>query len=165
MEHDHQSAPQEFELTSRLNAWKSQGAGSSLQPDPFATPQASAPNTVPGSRFASSTALNRLAGPPTYFKSRRIQKGQQERPWLDRKDPKEKWVSIIPVIGIFIGLGISGVQIWLGLQRISNQSYCSILDEDWAGGFNEEVWTKEVEVGGFGYALRLPETNFIADTI
>ena len=29
-------------------------------------------------------------------------------------------------------------------------NYCQILDEDFSGGFNTNVWTKEAEVGGFG---------------
>ena len=54
-----------------------------------------------------------------YFKSRRVRKGEQERPWLKQKDPKEKWVWIIPMIGIIIGLGLTALQVWDGLQRIS----------------------------------------------
>lgn len=108
------------------------------------------PNTAQGSRYASTTALNANSGPPTYFKSRRIKKGQQERPWLEKKDPREKWVWILPTIGIAIGLGLMALQIYFGLQRISKHDYCVVLDETWAGGFDEKIWTKEVEVGGFG---------------
>lgn len=150
MEQNHNDPPQEFELTSRLNALKNQGGKLNSQANPFATPFSSAPNTAPGSRFSSSTALHRAAYPPTYFKSRRIQKGEQERPWLNEKDPKEKWVWIVPLIGLLIGLGLCGVQVWFGLQRISKHTYCIVLDEDWSGGFKEDIWTREVEVGGFG---------------
>jgi len=145
-----QGSPQEFELNSRLNAWKSQGNETLSTTDPFATPQGTAPNTAPGSRFPSSVALHCTVAPPVYFKSRRVRKGEQERPWLKETDPKEKWVWIIPVIGLTIGLGLTALQVWFGLQRISKHSYCQVLDEDWSGGFNEQVWTKEVEVGGFG---------------
>lgn len=85
-----------------------------------------------------------------YFHSRRIRKGEQERPWLDRKDPKEKWVTIIPVIGIVIGLALSGFLIYEGLQSVSNHVYCPVLDDDFSGGLNSQVWTKEVELGGYG---------------
>jgi hypothetical protein len=87
---------------------------------------------------------------PPPLRSRRVHKGEQERPWLKQKDPKEKWVWIIPTIGIVIGLGLTALQVWAGLQRISRHSYCQVLDEDWSGGFNEQIWTREVEVGGFG---------------
>lgn len=150
MEGSSQGPPQEYELNSRLNAWKSQGSEPLSTIDPFATSQGTAPNTAPGSRFPSSVALHRTVAPPVYFKSRRVRKGEQERPWLKETDPKEKWVWIIPVIGLLIGLGLTALQVWFGLQRISKHSYCQVLDEDWSGGFNEQVWTKEVEVGGFG---------------
>jgi hypothetical protein len=151
MEASRQRPPQEFELNSRLNAWKSQEGTEPLpRANPFATPQDSAPNTAPGSRFPSSVALHHSTAPSVYFKSRRVRKGEQERPWLKHKDPKEKWVWILPTIGIVIGLGLTALQVWAGLQRISKHSYCQILDEDWSGGFNEQIWTREVEVGGFG---------------
>src|SRR5205814_526277 len=85
-----------------------------------------------------------------YFHSRRIKKGEVERPWLDKKDKKERWVTIIPLLGIFFGLAVSGVLVWDGLRSVSNFTYCSVLDENWSGGFNTKIWTKEVQCGGFG---------------
>lgn len=73
-----------------------------------------------------------------------------EKPWLDRRDPKEKWVTIIPLVGILIGLGLAGFMIYEGLQTVENHTYCPVLDDDFSGGLNGGVWTKEVEVGGFG---------------
>lgn len=151
MERGNHEPLEELELTSRLNALKSQAAKADTESNLFPTPSISATETVPSSAFTSSTALYRSAAPPTYFRSRRIRKGEQERPWLDKKDPKEKWVWIIPLIGLLIGLGLAGVQVWYGLQRVSKHSYCTILDEDWSRGLDEQIWTKEVEVGGFGY--------------
>lgn len=150
MEQNNHDPPQEYELTSRLNALKNPSTKSSEQENPFATPHGSAPDTVSNSIFSSSTALKRIAAHPTYFKSRRIQKGEQERPWLNQKDPKEKWVWIIPVIGLLIGIGLCGVQVWFGLKMISKHSYCTVLDEDWSEGFKGNIWTREAEVGGFG---------------
>ena len=71
---------------------------------------------------------------------------------MDKKDPREKWVTIIPIIGIVIGFALAVFLIYDGLQTVVNHTYCSVLDEDWSEGFNDKVWTKEVEVGGFGYA-------------
>lgn len=137
-------------LTSRQATEDTSGSDSISKAKPSTTPYSTLPNTATASRCASTPALHANSGPPTYFKSRRIQKGQQERPWLDKKDPKEKWVWIIPCIGIGIGLSLMAVQIFFGLQRISNHNYCVVLDESWAGGFDESIWTKEVQVGGFG---------------
>lgn len=99
--------------------------------------------------MGSSTALQQ-APPQRYFHSRRINKGEIEKPWLEKKDPKEKWVTIIPLIGIFLGLALSGFLIYDGLQTVQNHVYCPVLDENFAGGIDPKVWTKEVEVGGFG---------------
>ncbi|KAH7122381.1 concanavalin A-like lectin/glucanase domain-containing protein [Dendryphion nanum] len=94
-----------------------------------------------------------------YFKSRRVKRGEIERPWMDRKDPKEKWVTILPILGILIGLAICGVLIWDGLRSVSHHNYCQVLDDDFSGGFNDKVWTKEVEVGGFGNGQFEATTN------
>ena len=116
--------------------------------NPFGTPFTSRP----ASTNASSSALNihQQALSQKYFHSRRVRKGEVERPWLERKDPREKWVTIIPLIGMALGLAMAAFLVFDGLQTIVNHTYCSILDEDWSEGFNTKVWTKEAEVGGFG---------------
>ncbi|KAF2454579.1 glucan endo-1,3-beta-D-glucosidase [Lineolata rhizophorae] len=112
--------------------------------NPFATPYGS----IPGSKTGSSTGL--AVPQERYFRSRRVKKGTVERPWLNKKDPKEKWVTIIPILGILIGLGISAFLIWDGLQTVVVHEYCPVLDEDFSSGLDSSIWTKEVEVGGFG---------------
>ncbi|OCK74991.1 glycoside hydrolase family 16 protein [Lepidopterella palustris CBS 459.81] len=116
-----------------------------FNPNPFATPYGS----MPGSATGSSTALQTMKQ-PRFFHSRRVKKGSIERPWMNRKDPKEKWVTIIPLLGIFIGLAVSGVLIWDGLRTVVNHKYCEVLNEDFSEGLNPKIWTKEVEVGGYG---------------
>ena len=113
--------------------------------NPFASPYGS----MPPSAVGSSTALQSLP-PQRYFHSRRIKKGEIERPWLDRKDPKEKWVTIIPLIGIFVGLALAGFFIYEGLQTVSNHVYCPVMDDDFSGGLDQKIWLKEVETGGYG---------------
>ncbi|KAI0468921.1 concanavalin A-like lectin/glucanase domain-containing protein [Xylaria cf. heliscus] len=113
--------------------------------NPFTSPSVSRP----ASSLGSSSALG---GPPRgqrYFHSRRVKKGDVEKPWLAKTDPKEKWVTILPVLGIFLGLAISGVLIWDGLRSVVKHKYCVVL-EDSFNTFNTDVWTKEVQVGGFG---------------
>lgn len=73
-----------------------------------------------------------------------------EKPWLDKSDPKEKWVTILPLVGIFIGLAISGFLVWDGISSVVKHKYCPVLIEDFSGGLNTDVWTQEVQVGGFG---------------
>lgn len=100
--------------------------------------------------LASSTSYQ-PPGNPRYFRSRRVKKGEVEKPWLNKKDPREKWVTIIPLIGVAIGLAIAGFLIYDGLKSVQNHTYCPVLLEDFSSGeLNPSIWIKEVEVGGFG---------------
>jgi beta-glucanase (GH16 family) len=113
--------------------------------NPFATPYESGAT----SRNASSTVLQ--LPPRPYFHSRRVKKGSIEKPWLKHKDPREKWVTIIPLIGLFIGLALAGFLVWDGLRTVVNHKYCPVFLEDFSSGtLNPSIWTKEAEVGGFG---------------
>lgn len=120
--------------------------------NPFGTPAVSRP----ASSFGSSSAIGARFDERSqrYFHSRRIRKEDVEKPWLDKSDPKEKWVTIIPIVGIFIGLAVSGFLVWDGIRSVVKHKYCPVLIEDFASGsLDSNVWTKEVEVGGFGYVL------------
>ncbi|KAI5867382.1 glycoside hydrolase family 16 protein [Durotheca rogersii] len=112
--------------------------------NPFTSPSVSRPN----SSYDSTDALGQAPG-PRYFHSRRVKKGEVEKPWLEKKDPKEKWVTIIPILGILVGLGISGFLVWDGIRSVIKHDYCLVLEDNFAT-FNADVWTKEVQVGGFG---------------
>lgn len=79
-----------------------------------------------------------------------MKKGEVEQPWREKKDPKEKWVTIIPIIGIFFGLAIAGFLVYDGLSSVVHHKYCPIYSDDFSKGFNTDIWTKEAEVGGFG---------------
>ena len=114
--------------------------------DPFATPYSSNVQTPRD----SSTALVRQVKSKPYFHSRRVKKGEVQKPWMTKHDPHEKWVTIIALIGILFGLGIAGVLVWDGLQGVIVHKYCLLYDDDFSSGFNTQVWTKEAEVGGFG---------------
>jgi hypothetical protein len=50
-------------------------------------------------------------------------------------------------------MGIIAMLIYLGVTSVVNHTYCMILDEDWSGGWNHDVWTREVECGGFGLVM------------
>lgn len=115
--------------------------------NPFQSPSASRPP----SSFDSASALgNRYDGGQRYFHSRRVRKGEVEKPWTKAADPKEKWVTILPILGIIIGLGISGFLIWDGIRSVVQHKYCLVLDENFSNGLNPDIWQKEVQVNGFG---------------
>ncbi|KAF4124459.1 to mixed-linked glucanase precursor [Geosmithia morbida] len=120
--------------------------GPGLGTNPFASPDASRP----GSSYGSSGSMPQQGGSRRFFHSRRVVKGEVEKPWLARKESKEKWVTILPLVGIAIGLAISGFLIWDGLSGVNKHKYCPVLDDEFGGSLNTDIWTKEVEVGGFG---------------
>jgi hypothetical protein len=118
--------------------------------NPFGTPSQSRPASSYGSSSGLGQRVDEKEAQP-YFHSRRVAKGEVEKPWLAKKDPKEKWVTIFPIIGIIVGLGLSGFLIWDGLRTVVHHKYCPVMNEDFgSGALDMGVWTKEVEVGGFG---------------
>ncbi|KAF7511312.1 hypothetical protein GJ744_004877 [Endocarpon pusillum] len=124
-------------------------------PNPFASPYGSNAQSTQ----TSSAALHQQGLSQRYFHSRRVKKGEVEKPWTAHKDPREKWVTIIPLIGLFVGLAISGFLIYDGLRTVVNHEYCPILDEDFSKGLDEKIWLKEAEVGGFGNGQFEQTTN------
>ena len=134
------------------NPFGDNDAASSHRPggstNPFGSPDASRPASSYGSSSAIGNRFDERA--QRYFHSRRVQRGEVEKPWLEKRDPKEKWVTILPLVGILIGLGISGFLIYDGLSSVVHHTYCPVLDENFDGGLDANVWTKEVAVGGFG---------------
>ncbi|KFA64744.1 hypothetical protein S40285_01399 [Stachybotrys chlorohalonatus IBT 40285] len=117
--------------------------------NPFVSPEPSRPNSSWGSSSALGAHFDERAS--RFFHSRLVRKGEVEKPWLNKVDPKEKWVTIMPIIGILIGLGISGFLIWEGIQSVVTHKYCPVMDEDFSSGrLDSNIWTKEVQVGGFG---------------
>ncbi|EJT70769.1 beta-1,3-glucan-binding protein [Gaeumannomyces tritici R3-111a-1] len=115
--------------------------------NPFGTPSGSRPESTVG----SASGINRFEErAQRYFQSRRVRKGEVEKPWLAKTDPKEKWVTILPILGILVGLGISGFLVWDGLRSVVHHKYKLVLDENFSQGLRSEIWKKEVTVGGFG---------------
>jgi hypothetical protein len=124
--------------------------------NPFSDSAASSRrNTIQGSVSGASSAYQHAFTPGLrYFHSRRVPKVQGEPVQKFKKDPKEKWLWIIPLGGLLCGLAITGVLIYLTIADIASHNYCSVLDDDFStGSLNDQIWTKEVEVGGFGYVF------------
>ncbi|PQE32879.1 putative gram-negative bacteria-binding 1 precursor protein [Rutstroemia sp. NJR-2017a WRK4] len=112
-------------------------------PDPFATPDDSRP-------VSSARSNARPAFQQRYFHSRRINKNELDQPWKLVKDPMEKWVTIIPIIGLIMGLAVAGYLVYDGVKSVVQHKYCPVYEDNFANGFNTDIWTKEAEVGGFG---------------
>ncbi|CAG1987851.1 unnamed protein product [Fusarium graminearum] len=119
------------------------GSGSASNAGMFSIPEYASPS----SECDSGTQVD---GRNRYFHSRRVRPGEVEKPWLEKTNPKEKWVSIFPLLAIFLGLVGSGFLVWDGVRSVVKNKYCPVLDEDFSQGLNPNIWTKEVEVGGYG---------------
>lgn len=116
-----------------------------LPVNPFASPY----NSRPASAYSSTSAIRTM--PVTrFFHSRRVKKGEIDQPWKSKVDPKEKWVTIIPLIGLALGFAIAGFLVYDGLSTVVHHKYCQVLSDDFSQGLNTAVWTQEAEVGGYG---------------
>jgi len=120
--------------------------------NPFSTP----PQSIFGGRApshdsrASGFAYATLGG-SRYFKSRRIVKGENPIV-LPKKKPVERLTWIFPVGGLFLGICLTGLIIYMKIMSSASHKYCPVLNEDFASpNLDPKIWTMEVESGGFGY--------------
>lgn len=113
------------------------------------------PATMDG--LPTTKAVQRdLLQPPHSFVSRRIDVDTWVPPnlWSLSKRGKrsERMDYLFVLIGITLGTLASGAIIALGLYGFlsSQHKYCLALDEQFDGPLNTNIWTREVQVGGFG---------------
>lgn len=67
------------------------------------------------------------------------------------------------MIGILAGLAIAGFLIYDGIASVVKHKYCLVMSDDFSSGFNTSVWTKEQEVGGYGYVIAYCFMRCISD--
>jgi hypothetical protein len=51
-------------------------------------------------RNTTPVMINQQSLQNRFFHSRRKGKEQIEKPWLEKKDPRQKWLSLFPAIGL-----------------------------------------------------------------
>lgn len=89
-------------------------------------------------------------------KSRMIQHSSWTQPNLFSKSKKGKRValydSLVLYSGVVLGLLCSGVVIGMGFYNWihSSHKYCLVLDENFDGPLNTNLWKHDIQVGGFG---------------
>jgi hypothetical protein len=127
------------------NPFGDENASAMPPSNPFTSPYGSRPTSSIGSSSALRGGLSQK-----YFHSRRVRKGEVDQPWKSNKDPKEKWVTIIPLIGLSLGLALAGFLVYDGISSVVHHNYCPVLSDDFSNGLNTNIWTQEAEVGGFG---------------
>lgn len=124
-------------------------------PDSFRVSESATPMSGPGSVRASTTAFHLpTVGSQKYFRSRRIKDTTTiSKPWMEKTDKQAKWHTIIPVIGVIAGVALVGLSCWQGYMTVPRNTYCSVYDVDFTTGgqLDPKIWTKEVQLGGFGY--------------
>lgn len=99
---------------------------------------------------ATSSSFN--SKPPTYFRSRKMKKEQIAKPWLkEKKNRNQIWQTIIPLLGLLLGFAFGAFMVYDGWTSVPVHEYCVVYDDDFSSGsLDLDIWTKEVEVGGFG---------------
>lgn len=90
------------------------------------------------------------------FKSTALQRDEDgntniSKPWLEKKDPYIK-ISYFVTWSLFLLLGLGGSALaiflsWRAFPKIPN--YCIVLDENF-DSLNRDVWSHEIDLGGFG---------------
>lgn len=126
----------------------------SFQPatDPFASSQDSPKSASALSDSTAPSGHDYRPGRARYFHSRRVRKDEVIKPWVkEPRDPAEKWIEIIPLIGLLVGIGIAGILIWDGLRNVVDHKYCPVFIDDFSAGvLDRNIWQPEIQLGGYG---------------
>lgn len=82
------------------------------------------------------------------FHSRLLKdKNSVVKPWLlDPPDPREKWLWILPVLGLVIGNAIGAWVIYDGYTSVVNHTYCPIYEDTFQNGLDMTVWDAEMQL-------------------
>ncbi|KAK4685148.1 protection of telomeres protein 1, partial [Tremellales sp. Uapishka_1] len=83
------------------------------------------------------------------FQSTRL-KGEIYKPWLEKKDPAQRWARWITIGSIILGFAIAGIICWDGYNSVPNLGkICSVLNDDFSNGIDPNTWTREVRLDGY----------------
>lgn len=151
-EHSHHEQHQRHFSTSSYGSMNDEKAGDSAISTIPPTPSGM---LTPNPAFGSSTSSSGHMAP--YFRSRRKRPEDVSRPWAQSKKDKalgSVWHWLLPLIAIFLGLAGAAVRIYFAAAEYPQLGYCPVLMEDFASGtLDPNVWTQEVETGGYGSVL------------
>jgi hypothetical protein len=141
-----------FEFNDQFNVSKQATGVEELSPSRHERSHSGTSRRRPSNFLSASYSAHgaKAYNPRPYFHSRRIRKGTIDRPELREKDPRQIWVTLIPVLGFVAGFGIIAVLTWSGYSSVSRHKYCEVFTDDFSSGFNSTIWTKHVETGGYG---------------
>ncbi|KAF7571163.1 Glycoside hydrolase family 16 protein [Pyrenophora tritici-repentis] len=84
-----------------------------------------------------------------YFKSRRVRAEDVQMPWLDEVCRRTQIKNGIVIVGFILGVMACGLVVWHSMRDVGFYHYCEAYHDNFTS-WNDSVWTKEVELGGFG---------------
>ncbi|KAH7381818.1 concanavalin A-like lectin/glucanase domain-containing protein [Cadophora sp. MPI-SDFR-AT-0126] len=86
--------------------------------------------------------------PQRRFKSARLI-GEYEKPWKETPVKRRKWDYYIFWGGCTLGLVAGAFMCYLAWSGVPDNQYCLILEDDFKT-INSDVWTHEIQRGGYG---------------
>lgn len=112
---------------------------------------ASRPGHYRGSSMKTGSFVLNTSAYTRPFVSRRIQKGEAEKPWISqKKSVTSKIITAIPLVGLAFGLIIVGIYGYTGWSSYDTVDFCPYWEDDFSNGLDEKLWQREVQVNGFG---------------
>lgn len=129
-----------------------------------------------GSRTNSTAFRSNLRDESAYidFRERRLRHSSLntepiEKPWVGIKDPREKWATWIPFIGIIIGTIVMIGLAALGYLQRNKHTYKLVFEDNFMGtSINTDIWSHEVQLNGFGngefdWTTTSDKNSFVSD--
>ncbi|KAI0763979.1 concanavalin A-like lectin/glucanase [Trametes elegans] len=102
---------------------------------------------------SSFTALPRKTKPPMPS-SRLTQKlSKDDKPWLKKRDCRERASYWLTVVAMFLGIAGAAVLCFFGynsVELLKDSDLCLVLDENFDTLDLDNTWKRDVELGGFG---------------
>ncbi|KAI0782755.1 concanavalin A-like lectin/glucanase domain-containing protein [Abortiporus biennis] len=86
-----------------------------------------------------------------------------EKPWMKEKDKLGRISWWLTLATFFIGIAVGAVVCffgWTGVKQLKDSDLCPVLMEDFDSLDLDNVWTRDVELGGFGNGEFQMTTNY-----
>lgn len=85
---------------------------------------------------------------------------ESEKPWIKESESRSRAAWWVTLACWCLGLVGAAILCWTGItdvkaRMINQSSLCLVMDENWSGGLDPTRWTKDVELGGFGFVSNL----------
>ncbi|KAH7877142.1 concanavalin A-like lectin/glucanase domain-containing protein [Lentinula edodes] len=116
------------------------------------------PQTRPGSPTASSTALaftQRHSGKQPFQSALLSEKiPKEDKPWLAKPAPRQRASYWFTLFGVFLGLAGAALLCFFELRSLNlldESQLCTVFFDDFtSGSLDTSIWSRTVELGGFG---------------